>query len=88
MDLKLFTETFGKEGQEVFILFIYVVLIFIIEHYVLIVIIKRLCDLFPGKQVDCYFKGTKGQMILKCPFGVFKSPKKNQNFFQDFCLSL
>ena len=30
----------------------------------------------------------KGQLILKCPFGVFKSPQKNTNFFQDFCPSL
>ena len=32
---------------------------------------------------------SKGQLISKCSFGVFKSPKKNQrNFFQDFCPSL
>ena len=30
----------------------------------------------------------KGQLILKCPFGVFKSSKKNQFFFQDFCHSI
>ena len=71
MDLKLFIETFGKAGQKVFILFNYVVLILIIQHFVLIAIIKHLCDLFPGKQVDCYFKGNNGQLILKCPFGVF-----------------
>ena len=35
------------------------------------------------------FAHTKGQLILKCPFGVFKSsPKKQRNFFQDFCPSL
>ena len=27
---------------------------------------------------------AKGQLVLKCPFGVFKSPI----FFQDFCPSL
>ena len=26
----------------------------------------------------------KGQLILKCPFGVFKSPKKPTNFFPGF----
>ena len=32
---------------------------------------------------------AKGQLISKCPFGVFKSSKKNQQiFFQDFCPSL
>ena len=31
---------------------------------------------------------TKGQLILKCPFSVFKSPKNQRNFFQDFCPSL
>ena len=30
----------------------------------------------------------KGQLILKCPFGVFKSSKKLTNFFPDFCPSL
>ena len=30
----------------------------------------------------------KGQLISKCLFGVFKSPKKTRNFFQDFCPSL
>merc|ERR1712203_480786 len=31
---------------------------------------------------------TKGQFILKCRFGAFKSPKKPTNFFQDVCPSL
>ena len=31
---------------------------------------------------------TKGQLISKCPFGVFKSSKNPTNFFQDFCPSL
>ena len=26
----------------------------------------------------------KGQLILKCPFGVFKSPKKSTKFFPGF----
>ena len=30
----------------------------------------------------------KGQLILKCPFGVFKSTKKPTNFYKDFCPSL
>ena len=29
---------------------------------------------------------AKGQLISKCPFGVFKSPQKtNKFFYQDFC---
>ena len=31
---------------------------------------------------------SKGQLISKCPFGVFISPKKQTNFFKDFCFSL
>ena len=31
---------------------------------------------------------AKGQLILKCPFGVFKSTKNQQNFCKDFCPSL
>ena len=27
---------------------------------------------------------SKGQLISKCPFGVFKSPKKCTNFFPGF----
>jgi hypothetical protein len=27
---------------------------------------------------------TNGQLISKCPFGVFKSPKKPRNFFPGF----
>ena len=57
MDLKLFKETFGKAGQKVFIVLNCAVLILIIQHFVLIVIIKHLCDLFPGKQIDCYWFG-------------------------------
>ena len=30
---------------------------------------------------------SKCQLISKCPFGVFKSPKNQRNFFQDFCHS-
>ena len=33
-------------------------------------------------------KSTKGQLISKCPFGVFKSSKIQQKIFQDFCPSL
>ena len=29
-------------------------------------------------------KFAKGQLISKCPFGVFKSPTKPTNFFRDF----
>ena len=42
-------------------------------------------DLIPG------FHATeipKGQLILKCPFCVFKSSIKTTHFFQDFCPSL
>ena len=31
---------------------------------------------------------AKGQLILKCPFGVQIFQKNNQIFFQDFCPSL
>ena len=31
---------------------------------------------------------AKGQLILKCPLGVFKSHKKQRNFCKDFCPSL
>ena len=27
---------------------------------------------------------SKGQLISKCPFGVFKSPKKTMDFFPGF----
>ena len=34
-------------------------------------------------------KTVKGQLVSKCPFGVFKSTKKtNEVFFKDFCPSL
>ena len=33
------------------------------------------------KYVDHENKGNKCQLISKCPFGVFKSSKKNNNFF-------
>ena len=28
---------------------------------------------------------SKGQLISKCPFGVFKWTKNQQNIFKDFC---
>jgi hypothetical protein len=31
---------------------------------------------------------AKGQLISKCPFGVFNLPKNQQKNFQDFCPSL
>ena len=36
--------------------------------------------------VECH--ASKGQLILRCPFGVVKSPKKQQKIFQDFRPSL
>jgi len=34
------------------------------------------------RKMDEYFgQVSKGQLILKCPFGVFKSPKKSTKFF-------
>ena len=36
----------------------------------------------------CSIQFVLGQLISKCPFGVFKSPKNQRNFFQDFCPSL
>ena len=40
--------------------------------------------------IDCLTcnSTSKGQLISKCPFGVFKSSKKRTIFFQDFCPSL
>ena len=41
------------------------------------------------KKSYCNFSITiipKDQLISKCPFGVFKSPKEPTNFFQDFSL--
>ena len=35
-----------------------------------------------------YSELPKGQLILKCLFGVFKSSKKTMKFFQDFFPSL
>ena len=35
-----------------------------------------------------YIPSPKGKLILKCPFGVSKSPKKPRKIFQDFCPSL
>ena len=29
-------------------------------------------------------RATKGQLIWKCPFGAFKSPKKPTNFYPGF----
>ena len=45
-----------------------------------------------GKSTPFYGFGRiitfyKGQLTLKCPFGVFKSPKRPTIFFQDFCPS-
>ena len=34
------------------------------------------------------FEATKGQLISKCPFGVFKLTKKTTQFCNDFCPSL
>ena len=34
-----------------------------------------------------YTQNIKGHLISKCPFGVFKSTKK-QRFFKHFCPSL
>ena len=31
-----------------------------------------------------FLVATKGQLILKCPFDVFKSPKKTTKFFPEF----
>ena len=35
-------------------------------------------------QIVLRLRAAKGQLILECPFSVFKSPKKNRFFFQDF----
>ena len=41
-----------------------------------------------SKQSHLFAVVAKGQLISKCPLGVFKSPKKPTIFFQDFCPSL
>jgi hypothetical protein len=41
---------------------------------------------FQALQVSWY--STEGQLISKCPFGVFKSTKNQQKFYKDFCPSL
>ena len=42
----------------------------------------KIRDLFFVKAYSEY----KGQLISKCPYGVFKSLKKHRNFCKDFCL--
>ena len=37
-----------------------------------------------NKIAGLIFVHTKGQLISKCPFGFFKPPKNQGNFFQDF----
>ena len=37
-----------------------------------------------NKMVLIFKSFTKGQLILKCPFGVFKSPKKPTKIFPEF----
>ena len=45
---------------------------------------KVLClNLVTEAKEICFW--TKGQLISKCPFSVFKSPKKPTKKFQDFC---
>ena len=53
-------------------------------------ILKRL---HPGKYrlilyLISLILSPQGQLITKCPFGVFISTKKPRNFFKDFCTSL
>jgi hypothetical protein len=38
--------------------------------------------------IGTHLAGINGQLVLKCPFGVFKPLKKQQKVFQDFCPSL
>ena len=33
---------------------------------------------------NCFYNVCKGQLISKCPFGVFKSPKKPTKLFPGF----
>ena len=61
----------------------------LIEPYV--PILSPLCLKMPKltlgnvqSNIDMYLVCTKGQLILKCPFGVFKSSKKPTNFFPGF----
>jgi hypothetical protein len=41
-------------------------------------------DLGLGLAISALNSLFKGQLILKCPFGVFKSPKKSTKFFPGF----
>ena len=41
-------------------------------------------SLLKKKATETYAPLAKGQLILKRPFGVFKSPKNQQNFCMDF----
>ena len=40
------------------------------------------------KSDEHLIEASKGQLISKCPFGVFKSPKKPMKFFPGFLPSL
>ena len=55
--------------------------VFLIETKSFIDFIKKKTNFAIGEITAVYIKG---QLILKCPFGVFKSSKKNNDFFPGF----
>ena len=59
------------------------------SHFSVIVDLKLDIE-FPKMNKVSSIHNVKGQWILKCPFGVFKSPKKYGHFIliEDFILNL
>ena len=47
-------------------------------------------DLARNKKIEnnTFCHVCKGQLISKCPFGVFKSTKTQRNFYKDICPSI
>ena len=55
------------------------------KAFVVVVLMKGQLAEWRSTQTETVFSiVVKGQLILKCPFGVFKSPKKPTKFFPGF----
>ena len=50
-------------------------------------LVKDIVSFLSGNDAYPFLHFSKGQLISKCPFGVFESSKKQQNFCKDFWLS-